>query len=231
MTLNITLLAGDRIYQMADFRQVDAVTRKPRLFITQKENIAIKADWTALICFAGVAHTGRVDVAHWLRQTIASIPFNQGFRTLVTALVGAESWLHEVRPLTIRQHTFTVGAFDRGRAIGLLVSNFQLVDGQRPRRFRLTPSHVDPQRPMILVSGTGGDHVDAGERDYLLDIVQRDTPPERVHQALAEINRTVASKDPTVSEACFTAHLDATGRGAGKPHYLDSVLGKRQDYM
>lgn len=230
MTLNITLLSPKRIYQLADFRQVNAATSRPLVLPVEKATFVTRPGWHAGLCFAGVAHTGKVNVARWMVNTTDRLPDSAQFRDLVAALIGAESWLKPL-PLRRRWHTFTVAGFVGPRPVGVLVSNFEHIEGRRLPKVRLTPSHVYPAEPMIVISGTGGRKVTDQQRAELVALLHEDSSHETVMKALAEVNRDVAETDDSISKACITSYLEPDGRGGGGPHFMDTILGERQDYI
>jgi hypothetical protein len=152
MTLNITLLSRHVIYQAADFRLTDTGTGHPRDFIAQKGIVLSRFRWSAVIAFAGVGHTGSLDVAEWLASRTSQVPADAPFDQLISALLEADIWLQTV-PAKHRRHTFSVGAFVGTRPVGVLVSNYESFHS-RPSltpRARLEVSYFRPGSPKLFL--------------------------------------------------------------------------------
>src|SRR5260221_3969725 len=90
----------------------------------------------------------------------------------------------------------------------------------------MTNSFVRPTRPRILLAGRPYS-VSRAERRYLLQLLQEDVPVEQMFQALWRVNQQAASRDSTISPACFTTYVRQTGEGGGRALGLD----ERKDYM
>lgn len=113
MTLNITVLSPRAIYQSGDFRLVDVRGQRPMVdHQAQKQILVTGFGWSAVVAFAGVGSFGSLVVADWLAKKTSEIPRDEsGFDALIEVLVSADEWLARVRPLDLRRHSFSVGAF------------------------------------------------------------------------------------------------------------------------
>ncbi len=221
MSLSITLLSRDFIYQSADFRLTDTHTNRPRDIVSQKAIVLSRFHWSAVVSFVGVGHTGRLDVAEWLATRTARIPLDAPFDGLIAALLEADAWLRAVARKD-RRHTFSVGAFVGTRPQAVLVSNFESLHAppSSTASERLSVSKRTYPKPAVLVSGVPSA---VGERDRLrLRRLLIDRRPHReVYDALAEVNARASQRNSTISPACFTAHVRVTGDGGAMPHGLD----------
>jgi hypothetical protein len=220
VSLSITLLSHNVIYQCGDFRLTDFRTRQPLDFVSQKSIVLQRFGWTALVSFVGVGHTGQLDVAEWLAATTAQIPQDAAIDALGSALLEANDWLG-LFPKR-HAHTFSVGAFVGVRPRAILVSNFESLHA-RPastpgRNLKITQRFFG--KPSILVTGQPG-AVREEDRLWLLALLRESRPYLEVHQALADVNARAARTNPTISPACFTAHVSVTGEGEAIPHGLD----------
>src|SRR5258707_786541 len=227
MTLNMTLTSARVIYQSADFRLTDARTHRPRDFDAQKGILIQRQRWAALVAFAGVGHTGRLDIPDWMATVTGELAHDASFDESVGVLRKANIWIQTV-PRDIRRHTFSIGAFVGIHPKMVLVSNYETTFA-RPRlqaRSEMTTSFVRPTRPRILLAGRPYS-VSRAERRYLLHLLQEDVPVEQMFQALWRVNQQAASRDSTISPACFTTYVRQTGEGGGRALGLD----ERKDYM
>src|SRR5579884_3884248 len=123
VTLNITLVSRKVIYQSGDYRLTDMRTLRPLDFMAQKQILLNRFGWSAVVAFAGVGHTGRIDVAEWLSSRASQIAQNASFQGLISVLLEADRFLCDL-PLKFRRHTFSVGAFVGSRPFAALVSNW-----------------------------------------------------------------------------------------------------------
>ncbi|MHB8576203.1 MAG: tetratricopeptide repeat protein [Dehalococcoidia bacterium] len=231
MTLNITLTSRSVIYQCADFRLTDLRTDRPwqerhdgglRDFLAQKLIVVQRFHWSAVIAFAGIGHTGNVDVSEWLTEKLTQIPQEASFETLIAALTSADSWLGALSS-DRRRHTFSIGAFVGSQPVGALVSNWESLHAraQQVAGPRLAVSRFKPGKPRLLVAGSGARSVTEVERAALIALLRTDPPPVQMYEALAALNARVAARDHHVSVACFTAHIRRVGDGGGAEHGLD----------
>jgi len=218
MTLNITVTTRRCIYQSADYRLMDLKTGKTFDFKTQKIVLVNAYKWTATVCFAGVGRTHRLDVGEWLAERVAAIQPNDPFARLLDELLTADKWLSVVSAPDNR-HSFSVGAFVGSEPMFALVSNFEQPSGlaARTASAKLSVFKLRPTKPNTFVSGQK-QAVSRAARRRLAALAARDPDPQRMHSALAEVNRDVALLTELVSPACFTAHVRLTGEGGGYVH-------------
>lgn len=159
MTLNITLISPQVLFQSSDFRvsQWDSARKRYRTVdsAASKEALAFGWDWSATVCFTGVARAqGGVDVPSWLGERVQTLCGHGSFDELVDDLRSANKWLRHV-PSAHRRHTFVVAGFDGGRARVSVVSNFEHASGlieDKPRP-ELFVTNLQPTRPTAVITG------------------------------------------------------------------------------
>jgi len=220
MSLSITLLSRDSIFQCADFRLTDRRTKQPWDFVSQKVIVLNRFGWSAVVSFVGMGHTGQLDVAEWLASRTALIPHRAPVDELPAALLDANDWLQTLPGRS--PHTFTVGAFVGIQPRAVVVSNFESLHA-RPSsspRERLEVSRCTFFKPSVLVTGRPS-AVREEDRQWLLQLLRQGRPAREIHEALARVNARAARADDSISPGCFTAHLHITGEGEAMPHGLD----------
>jgi Flp pilus assembly protein TadD len=220
VSLSITLLSPDVVYQSADFRLTDLRTKQPRDFVSQKAIVLNQFRWTALVTFVGIGHTGQLDVAEWLASRTTQIAPDAPSDELGEALLEANAWLAPLRGRPF--HTFTVAAFVGVSPRAMLVSNFESLHARpltAPRQ-KLELTERTYTKPAILVTGQPG-AVSNEDRQRLLHLLRDGRTPREIHEALAQVNSRASRRNITISPACFTTHVDITGQGEAISHGLD----------
>jgi hypothetical protein len=216
MTLNITVLARDVIYQSADFRLSDAKTNKaydddPSTKAVMAWNLA----WTGFITYTGVGRVGDRHTSDFVQEWLRNAN-DASFDEVVDRIrrTGAE-WIR--RHARGHRHTFVVAGFIDGVATAALISNFE----QGPGR---TAAAVSPdfavtyfrarRRPEVLVTGRRQAVSRAARRRIARRVDQAHTDPARVRRELAAATKEAANLHPQqISTDCFVYSQDAEGRG------------------
>ena len=217
MSLSITLVSPKIIYQSADFRLTDLRTGQPWDFISQKSIPVNRWRWNALVSFVGIGHTQQIDVAEWVASRINNIGQDADFTELPNALIEADEWLRDLPGR--HAHTFTLAAFVGAQPRVILISNHQSLHS-RPSmtpREHLSVTCRSCHNPTILIAGQLT-AVSKSDQSWLHQLLQEHRPPTEIHAALARVNERAARANKTISSACFTSHIDYTGRGEGIPH-------------
>lgn len=218
MTLNLTVTTPRCIYQSADYRLVDLITRKPFDFETQKIVLVNAFEWSATVCFTGVGRTERLDVGEWLAERMGAIHPDDPFDSMLSELLKADDWLSDF-PASQKRHSFSVGAFVGSEPVFVLVSNFEHLF-KVPRATassRLSVFRLRPTKPKTFVSGQHSD-VHRWERKRLTALAAQYPEPQRMYSALAEVNRNVALRNRLVSPGCYTGYVNLIGQGGGCAH-------------
>ena len=218
MTLNITVATHRCIYRSADYRLFNWLTKTTDDFKTQKIVLVNTHTWSATVCFAGAGRTDKVDVGEWLAERVGAIQADDPFDRLLDELRKADAWLSTVAP-PYNRHSFSIGAFDRDEAVFALVSNYEQPSGPESSTASARLS-VHVKRGIKRTTFISGQNraVTRPQRRWLSALAAQEPEPQRMHSALAAVNRDVAMRNGLVSPACFTTYLRLTGEGGGEAH-------------
>ncbi len=222
VSLNITVVSREVIYQAGDFRLSDR-RGKPLTLEAQKQIPITRFGWSAVVAFVGVGSVDSLKVSDWLTERTGAIPNSASFDALIAVLLSADEWLKRVE-LKHRFHTFSVGAFVGHRPLFAMISNFEAVHALPSRvvRPRLRATYLRPRRGRVLVTGRPA-AVLRLERQSLIGLLRAKAAPEDVMNALARVNVTAHTRDRNaISPHCFTSFVRHTGEGGGMIHGLGS---------
>lgn len=153
MSLNITVLSEEVIYQSGDFRLVDWRGQRVN-FEAQKQIQITRFRWSAVVAFVGVGSVRNLIVSEWLAEKTGELAQDGDFGALIDVLLSADEWIQRL-PLQRRLHTFSVGAFVGHRPLFAMVSNFEAVHARPSRlpRPRLRATYLRPRRERVFVTG------------------------------------------------------------------------------
>jgi hypothetical protein len=212
MTLNITVITDQGIYQSADLRTFDCtIGRLSDECERVKPQIIRCHTWHATICFAGVGKTPDVAVGAWLAGQLRCVEFDQGLPALIDRLLGAESWLSRVA-VDRSALTFTIGAFVKGRPAYLLVTNQEDLSRERPDApaRRLSVFEARPTSARTFVSGRKS-AIFRATRWRLRCAGKGAEGIDGVFTALVQANAAAARRIRSVSPLCFTSYISIAG--------------------
>jgi hypothetical protein len=156
ITLNITVLARERIYQCADLRLTDAATGR---LVTDSSNkvVALRyhTGFFGFVTYTGVGRWAGKDTSEWIVQWLAGT-HGMDLQAVVDRIgERAGRWLNEVARRTGKRspHTFVVAAFEKGTASVHVVSNFEEVHGRTvaPTQDVHISRQVALNRPLVIV--------------------------------------------------------------------------------
>lgn len=222
MTLNISFVTPKALYQSSDFRLTNPVTGERILRRGHKSVLVNRFDWSALVCFMGIAHTGRLDTSDWLGRTVNDVPQGAPISALIDRLLSADAWLQNVRQ-EIRAHTFSVVANDSPRPSLTIVTSIDNLHAPRDSTVasRLRTQTVRPTSPRVFFTGTPIPY-GRNERRALERLAKGDT--KEVSTAIASINKRASQAlgDRFVSEACVVSFLEPSGRGVSVPYGVEN---------
>jgi len=147
-------------------------------------------------------------------------------RPELSAILGAERFLAEIKTTANLQHPHILGLFDSGEADGLVFYVMPYVDGESLRD-RLTR---DKQLPVDEAVRIAREVADALEYAHQKGIVHRDIKPENVllhggHALVADFGIALA-----VSRSDGGTRMTETGMSLGTPHYMapEQAMGERE---
>jgi hypothetical protein len=223
MTLNITVLTPDVIYQSADFRLTNADTGT---WITDASRKLISlqySDWDGLITYTGLGRWRGRDVSQWIADWVTGV--NDATPDWMAARIAerGDLLLNEVlaRTGTRFRHTFVLAAFIAGRVHAYLISNFE--NGRsRPRAsadplLQVTPLVLSTyRRSRVVVTGasTAVTRVQRGQLERL--VAAHPGEGTRLRHALERINAVAANTPQAaglISPECVVVSFRSDGAG------------------
>ena len=223
MTLNITVLTRESIYQSADFRLTDSANGA---VITDRSGKTVSFTyprWAGFVTYTGLGSWGgravSAHVADWMgdgaNRTMSEVAdrlAQEGTRLLA-----------EVRRLTRRQlpHTFTLAGFEESEVRAFVVSNFEdcfgAVEATPGARLTVTTRTLRPgSKATVLVTGCK-QAVPISERRVLGNLAGR-YPGDggRIRRRMQTLNAEVAASSASrglVSDECIVLSFRSDGSG------------------
>ena len=147
-------------------------------------------------------------------------------RPELSAILGAERFLAEIKTTANLQHPHILGLFDSGEAAGLVYYVMPFVEGESLRD-RLKRDH---QLPVDEAVRLAREVADALEYAHQHGIVHRDIKPENIllhggHAVVADFGIALAA-----SRSEGGARMTETGMSLGTPHYMspEQAMGERE---
>jgi hypothetical protein len=197
MTLNITLLTRSRIYQSADFRLVDPVTKKvvPR---DSTKVVRVQYDtFNGFITYTGLGSLYSKDTSEFIVDWLSGkedLTLDELVRVIVDE---GSNWVQRVKRITgtLQPHTFVIVAFAGGLPQVIVISNIEDAAGRilpAPRE-RLTDTRIRRRNRSVAVI-TGKKAAVTRQRkknlERLADVFPDDSA--RIRYAMMSLNRAAA---------------------------------------
>ncbi len=220
LTLNITVLTRERVYQSSDFRLTEQPGGK---IVTDASTKAISiqnSQFFGLLTYTGIGRWIRRDTREFILEWLISL----GDVDLTTVTNGlaqrASNWLGRISSGRSRpyQLTMVLAAFDiaTGRATASVISNFEDAYGRQAPPTSLTVSAIEAaHNPTVLITGWKP-AVSRDQRRWLERVTRRHkNQPERIRQAMMECNSVAAGsrEGATISTGCTVIMLNRDGSG------------------
>jgi serine/threonine-protein kinase len=147
-------------------------------------------------------------------------------RPELSAILGAERFLHEIKTTANLQHPHILSLFDSGEADGLVYYVMPYVEGESLRD-RLTREKQLPVEDAVRIAR---EVADALEYAHQHGIVHRDIKPENIllhggHAMVADFGIALAA-----SRSEGGTRMTETGMSLGTPHYMspEQAMGERE---
>jgi serine/threonine-protein kinase len=147
-------------------------------------------------------------------------------RPELSAILGAERFLHEIKTTANLQHPHILGLFDSGEADGLVYYVMPFVEGESLRD-RL---NREKQLPVDDAVRIAREVADALQYAHQHGIVHRDIKPENIllhggHAMVADFGIALAA-----SKSEGSTRMTETGMSLGTPHYMspEQAMGERE---
>jgi serine/threonine-protein kinase len=147
-------------------------------------------------------------------------------RPELSAILGSERFLAEIKTTANLQHPHILSLFDSGEADGLVFYVMPYVEGESLRD-RLRREHQLPVDDAVRIAREVGDALEYAHRQ---GIVHRDIKPENIllhggHALVADFGIALA-----VSRSEGGTRMTETGMSLGTPHYMspEQAMGERE---
>jgi hypothetical protein len=221
MTLNITVLTPDVIYQSADFRLTNLKTGKPFPDPSPKSVTLTYLIWRGFITYTGVGSWRGRDVSAYLVEWLTgSTDSSMADVAETVARKGTELLRDFERSYARRKHTFTLAGFSNQGPRVYVISNFE--DCFTHVRSDIDDHLVITSRPLgrgkrATVIVTGCKSAVPSEDRRLLGTVAARYPEDslRIRRRLAKLNADAAPRSKNmVSTECVVLSFRSDGTGA-----------------
>ena len=147
-------------------------------------------------------------------------------RPELSAILGAERFLHEIKTTANLQHPHILSLFDSGEADGLVFYVMPYVEGESLRD-RIQREKQLPVEDAVRIACEVADALDYAHRH---GVIHRDIKPENIllhdgHAQVADFGIALA-----VSSAGAGTRMTETGMSLGTPHYMspEQAMGQRE---
>jgi hypothetical protein len=222
MTLNLTVLTSDRIYQSADFRLVLPETGELYDDATMKLVTLHYRLFDGFVTFTGIATEGSGQHLHtaqqieqWLTGCI-DIAFHEVvgiIRSKGSELVSRVAQ----REGSIRPLTFITAAFVKSKPVAAVISNSTGNVGSYGTDLHVTWYTLRPgNQPKLLVTGWSVAVTPESRSELLQLVADAQQDPIRIRIGMTETNRAAAQSQDAqgaISEGCTVVSMDRSGRG------------------
>ena len=147
-------------------------------------------------------------------------------RPELSAILGADRFLAEIKTTANLQHPHILGLFDSGEADGLVFYVMPYVEGESLRD-RIKREHQLPVEDAIRIAREVADALDYAHRHH---VIHRDIKPENIllhdgRALVADFGIALA-----VSRSDGGSRMTETGMSLGTPHYMspEQAMGERE---
>ena len=147
-------------------------------------------------------------------------------RPELSAILGADRFLAEIKTTANLQHPHILGLFDSGEADGLVFYVMPYVEGESLRD-RLKREHQLPVEDAVRIAREVADALDYAHRHH---VIHRDIKPENIllhdgRALVADFGIALA-----VSRSDGGTRMTETGMSLGTPHYMspEQAMGERE---
>jgi hypothetical protein len=222
MTLNLTLLTAEAIYQCADFRLTDGDSRQPLDTKSMKLVTVHYSEWEGFVTYTGVGRWRGRDTSEWIVGWLTGMQEASPDEVIERIRKKGTDFLRAIERAPGGRrfcHTFVVAAFVNGKPLVATISNFEDCSGRSddvPAAELAVDTRVLGRRPTLLVTGQKAAVPRASKRRLERVAERPDISPARLRSELTSINAeaaTSAAARGTVSAGCSVASFRRDGTG------------------
>lgn len=222
MTLNLTLLTADAIYQSADFQLTDGSTNEPLHTESMKLVTVHYPDWEGFVTYTGVGRWQERDTAEWIVEWLTGLEDASPDGVIERLRERGTAFLRDIEgaPAGRRHpHTFVFASFVHGRPRVTTISNFEDCGGRNDESASVelgVDSREMRTRPLLLVTGRKRAIRRASRRELERVAARSNTSPARIRNALSQMNADAAGSPEaasTVSVGCSVTSFRRDGSG------------------
>jgi hypothetical protein len=222
MTLNLTLLTAEAIYQCADFRLTDGDSRLPLDNPSMKLVTVHYSEWEGFVTYTGVGRWRGRDTSEWIVDWLTGMQEASPDEVIERIREEGTDFLRTIEraPGGRRySHTFVLAAFVDGEPLVATISNFEKCSGLSddvPAAELAVDTRVLGRRPTLLVTGQKAAVPRASKRRLERVAERPDISPARLRNELTSINAEAANSAAaggTVSAGCSVASFRRDGTG------------------
>ncbi len=221
MTLNITLLTGQAIFQSADFRLYD-LGKKKIVSDTSTKLVTLQyGRWDGFISYTGVGRWSGRDTSEFIVEWLTGLQ-NATPDDVATRLCSkGTEWLCDIER-TLKQsyrHTFILAAFEARIPKLILVSNFEDLSGRNdanPAPALTISTRAFAGRPWYVVTGAKQAVTHPMLRRIKRLVLSFPDDSGRIRKLLASINKETSASPAarqTISPACSVISFRTDGQG------------------
>jgi probable HAF family extracellular repeat protein len=228
MTLNITIINREAIYQSSDFRLTAFTPGPDGAYIPVENNspkiVSLKyREWWGCLAYCGIGKWDNKETYSTAAEWVVSLGNEPTFDEVASALTNAGSrWINDIQIKLGRfqAHTFVLGAFDRGNPRVAIISNTHSTAGSLPKSAGsgLKGSLGESSDTHVYVTGLDSSVLKA-ERIGLKRMVEKNFPSNVVRHRLARTNESAANRKEAkngISASCLCYSIDPLGGGSGE---------------
>ncbi|MDX6653906.1 MAG: hypothetical protein QOH18_607, partial [Solirubrobacterales bacterium] len=219
MTLNITVIGEEAIYQSADFRLVNPKTGELITESSSKLVVVGGWEWNGLVSYTGIGRWPDKDTSDWLVDWLTGEKL--GPEELVERIrEKGSAWLTHIRRATGTpwRHTFVAAAFPDAIPTVWVISNFEDAVGltlSTPRPALMVSRRAFKGRSLVVVTGQKAS-VDRATKRRLQRAADGRPDPARIRRLLTEANEAAARSpagEQSVSVGCSVSSFRSEGLG------------------
>lgn len=220
MTLNITLLTDNTIYQSADSRVTDLDTKE---IITDKSSKLVTIGyrgWKGLISYTGIGWWKSRDTSEFIVEWLNGIDEATFDDVAKQVCEEGNKWLKEIEAKLGRyRHTFILAGFESAQPKLAIISNFENCSGKndnKPGSSLIISSLQYKNRPLVVVTGCKA-AVNRHQRKSISHLINKvNINPAQIRRKLIEVNSVAAKSSVAsnlISPACSVASFRSDDQG------------------